>query len=360
MKKIKPSILYALIGFTAGLICSIIGTLIQLYKFNQEISWYNIIDLHTHIPAMWVINIAPFVLTIISAMIGLREEKIKDIIVEETELKESFERFYPNQLINLLDKKSITDIHKGESTEKHFTILFSDIRNFTTISEQLSSKDVFDFLQSYFSDVSPIMIRNQGFIENFIGDAILAIFPNNVNDAVQASNELLRYLQGYNIKINNTTSRFMDIGIGLHTGPVTLGTMGSDDRLKTTVIGDTVNQAARMEKMTKKFQAKFLLSDSAYAELNGSNKVFTRKIGWHKVKGKEKIITFYENFQSYSITHRRSLIEIKPFYEQALQCITDKKFKEAIANLEICIKKCPTDYTSIRYLSILNTKIHQK
>ena len=153
---------------------------------------------------------------------------------------ESFSRFVPKQFLTYLQKDTIEDIELGDATSYKMTVLFSDIRNFTTLSETMTADENFKFLNSYLKRMEPIIQNHEGFVDKFIGDAIMALFPNNAQEALISSIEIQEELRNYNAERQNFGFSNLSIGIGLNSGELMLGTVGSDKRLDTTVIGDAL------------------------------------------------------------------------------------------------------------------------
>lgn len=181
---------------------------------------------------------------------------------EQRRTLESAARFVPREFLDSLGISSIRDVRVGEAVTTPMTVLFVDIRGFTSLSETLSVTDTFRFLNSYLSVVAPCITKHHGFIDKYIGDAVMALFPREAADAVRAATEIvvnLTALDGINVTV----------GIGIHSGEVMLGTVGSAERLDTTVIGDTVNLAARLEELTKELPWNIIISDDVYHMING-------------------------------------------------------------------------------------------
>ncbi len=216
------------------------------------------------------------------------QSRLKNIDLSNSllELNNSLSRFIPQNFIDLMGKSNITEISLGNCTEQEMTIMFSDIRSFTTISEQLSSGESFRFINDYLQVMGPIIKSNNGFIDKYIGDGIMALFPNHPNDAVNASLEMMAALQKFNLLNIALNKPQIAIGIGLHYGTVVLGTVGEPDRMDTTVISDAVNLAARIESLTKQYLVSVIISGEAFDKLSNSLAGLCNFIGKATVKGK--------------------------------------------------------------------------
>lgn len=206
----------------------------------------------------------------------------------------AYSYFVPTEFLQLLNIEKITDIKLGDLAERELTILFSDIRNFTQISEEMSPRENFEFINSYLKAVSPYIVMNRGFIDKFIGDAIMAIFPEKPYDAIDAAIEMLSALDALNENRKIAKRRPIAIGIGIHGGNTIIGTVGAIERMEGTVISDVVNLASRLESLTKVLGAKIIVSESTFSsfppEINYSN----RYLGEIPVKGKKDSIKVRE------------------------------------------------------------------
>ena len=178
------------------------------------------------------------------------------------------------------------------------TVLFADIRGFTSISEQLSPVEVTKILNEYFSELVPIIEQYNGILNKFMGDAILAIFgepiknENHPINAVKCANKMLKKVRLLQEKWLNEGKPKIEIGIGIATGDVFIGNIGSEERLEYTVIGDTVNTASRIENYNKVYRTNFLISEETYLKVQKYVDVI--KIREVSIRGKAKKINIYE------------------------------------------------------------------
>ena len=213
-------------------------------------------------------------------------------------LNQAYERFVPHQFLELLGKKSIVDINLGDQIEREMTILFSDIRGFTSISEKMTPQDNFDFINTYVGQMEPIIHQHKGIIDKYIGDAIMALFPYGADDAVNSAIAMLKKLGRYNQILQTAGLPAIKIGIGIHTGTMMLGTIGGQNRMDSTVISDAVNIASRLEDLTKTYGTPLLISEATYLKLSDTLKPNTRLLACERVKGKSKYINIFEVFST--------------------------------------------------------------
>ncbi|TGK28948.1 adenylate/guanylate cyclase domain-containing protein [Leptospira gomenensis] len=206
----------------------------------------------------------------------------------------SYSRFVPLEFLKFLGKKNITEIELGDQTQKEMTILFSDIRSFTQLSEKMTPKDNFDFLNSYMGKMGPIIRKHGGFVDKYLGDGIMALFPDSPDNALEAAIEMKKELELHNETRLERRYEPIRIGIGIHTGVLMLGTIGEMERMDGTVISDAVNLASRIEGLTKEYQADILLSDDSYRKIRNRVKYTFKELGKVSVKGKENSVGVYE------------------------------------------------------------------
>jgi len=212
----------------------------------------------------------------------------------QTKMANSFRRFVPMEFLHLLNRKSFIDVQLGDQVKKKMTVLFSDIRSFTSLSEQMTPQENFDFINSYLHHIGPIIRRNSGFIDKYIGDAIMALFPDSPDDALNASIEIQAQIQIYNHERLSKKLSPISIGVGLHIGNLIMGTIGEEHRIDTTVISDTVNVSSRLEGLTKKLSTGILISKDLYEALENKNLYKTNYIGSMSIKGRIHPVEVYE------------------------------------------------------------------
>jgi adenylate cyclase len=176
--------------------------------------------------------------------------------------------------------------------------MFSDIRSFTTLSEGLSPDDLVHLLNEYFGAMTEIIFSYQGTLDKYIGDAIMAFWgsPYPQQDhafrSCSCALEMVRGLEKLNVTWRNEGRPPIAVGIGLNTGLVNVGNMGSDRRLAWTVMGDNVNLASRLEGITKQYHSKLVISEATYREV--ASQFVCRELDKIKVKGKNQPVNIYE------------------------------------------------------------------
>jgi two-component system sensor histidine kinase ChiS len=279
------------------------------------------------------------------------EQELKELNTKLIELNQAYERFVPSELLGLLNRNSIIDIQLGDQVEKEMTVLFADIRGFTTLSEGMTPQENFNFINSYLSKMAPIIKQYHGIIDKYIGDAIMALFPHNADEALQAAITMLKTLIYYNQGRKRAGYQPIKVGIGLNTGALMLGTLGYQNRMDGTVISDAVNLASRLEGMTKIYGSNLLISGNTYSRLNDTSQYVIRRLDTVMVRGKSKPITVYEVFDG----EEASAIELKmqtlTEFEQGLTHYFQREFTEAIRCFKQVLQIDSQDKAAQIYLS---------
>ena len=223
-------------------------------------------------------------------------DAVRRTIVDLKETNLSIERFVPHAFLAMIGKPSIVSVMLGDNKRQDMTILFSDIRNFTTLSEKMSPDENFAFINTYLERMGPVIRDNNGFIDKYIGDAIMALFAD-ADDALRASLAMVETLEDFNRQRALKKLDPIAIGIGLNTGSLMMGTIGEKHRMDGTVISDAVNLASRIEGLTKVYRVAILTSQHTYDRLADPNAYDMRPIDVVVVKGKTQPVTLFEVFQ---------------------------------------------------------------
>ncbi len=268
--------------------------------------------------------------------------EIKALFRKQVQLTEAYQRFVPEQLLESLDKKSILDVQLGNQVQKEMTVLFSDIRSFTNISEQLEPAENFKFVNDYLAAVVPSIRRYDGYVDKYIGDAIMALFTKKSSDAVNSAIDMLSKLDKLNSKREGEGLPSISIGIGINTGSVMLGTLGVPDRMEGSVISDTVNLSARLEELTKFYGVPLIISSETEKTLSKS--ISRREIDEIEIKGKTNKVVIFEVYHWEQKKYRDKKIEFSPIFKKAIDFYRKKDLKNCYKQLKIyekAVKKDP-------------------
>jgi PAS domain S-box-containing protein len=269
----------------------------------------------------------------------------------EKELKNAYGRFVPQEFIQILHKDSILDVDIGNHVQQEMSILFSDIRDFTSLSEAMSPEDNFKFINAYLSRMELPIIDNHGFIDKYIGDAIMAIFDGSADDALQAAITMLNELHSYNETRGRPGRPKLKIGIGINTGLMMIGTVGGKNRMDSTVISDAVNLASRLEGLTKNYKVPLLISEHTFLRLQHNYDYHIRIIDKVRVKGKSERVSVFEVFNADPEPMRVSKLQTKTLFEQGLAAYYLQQFHQAAEYFEECLRNCPEDKVAEIYFN---------
>ena len=284
-------------------------------------------------------------------------KEIKSLFRKQVQLTEAYQRFVPEQLLKSLEKKSILDVHLGDQVQKEMSVLFSDIRAFTNISEKLEPAENFKFVNDYLAGVVPSIRKHNGYVDKYIGDAIMALFTEKGSDAVKSAIDMLKKLEKLNKIRVKEKSPTIAIGIGINTGSVMLGTLGVEDRLEGSVISDTVNVAARLEELTKFYKVPLLIGGETEKNLDDKS-IARREIDYIEVKGKQNKISIFEVYQweSEEIIFKKD--NLKKLFAESLILYREKNYKKCLNNLKKYKKELPDDKIADIYIERCNLEIN--
>jgi hemerythrin len=234
------------------------------------------------------------------------------------------------------------------------TVLFSDIRDFTTLSESMSPTACFDFINAYLAVMEPCVTRSGGVIDKYIGDAIFALFPGGADDAVVAALAMLAALPALN-ELRPPDRPPVAIGIGLNTGMVAFGLVGGPTRMEPTVMGDAVNLGARLETSTKQYGTPLLIGERTLYHLRDPSRYAIRFLDRIRVKGKSHPESVYEVFEGDPPAARSAKLGTRRRFEEALAYYHLKEVGRAVPLLQACLEAAPTDRPAAAYLARCRT-----
>ena len=266
------------------------------------------------------------------------------------QINQTYERFVPKEFCQLLDKNCILDIHLGDSVRKVISVLFCDIRNFTKRVEKMSPQKSFKFVNNWLQFIEPIIRRNHGFIDKYLGDAVMVIFPNKTDHAIQTAIELLLSLKQYNQFLISQEMEEMEIGIGINTGPTMLGFLGSYFRMEATVISDVVNTASRVQSLTKIVKATSLITEETKVSLDVSHHFDLRYVGSFSVRGKSAPTKLWEIFSSDDDDIKKEKYQTLAIFEKGVDLFEKGELSEAANQFKICLIDAPHDLVAKQYI----------
>jgi len=300
----------ALTGILIAILFTGAFILVNIFLFSQ----YN----------MWLNLVYP-VLTMLAVYLGITVYRYMTEEREKKKVRNAFQYYLTASVITEM-LKDPTKLKLG-GDKKQLTALFSDIRGFTSISEQLSPEDLVHLLNEYLTAMTDIVFKYDGLLDKYMGDAIMAVFgaplnqPDHALRTCRTALEMLQTLKILQVKWSAEGKPFMNIGVGINTGDMVVGNMGSQMRFDYTVMGDSVNLASRLEGINKEYGTNIVISEFTYAIVKDA--MFCRELDAVRVKGKKLPVKIYEliceNSEAESFRPYAELFEAGfALYKQAL------------------------------------------
>jgi len=265
-------------------------------------------------------------------------------ISNEKRMKATMSQYMDASLVDQLLEGS-DDILSGKSTA--CTVLFSDIRGFTTLTEELGAQGTVGLLNEYFTIMVDCIQRHDGMLDKFIGDGIMAAFGipvahgDDEDRAVRAAIDMIKALFAWNVERLAYGKKPVNMGIGLHTDEVVSGNIGSPKRMDYTLIGDGVNVASRLESACKEYTARILISENTYKKLRGTYRI--RDVDFVVVKGKTEPVGVYEVLDYHTADTFPNMMEVVGYFKDGVQKYRSQQWNSAIAAFEQALRLHPQD-----------------
>ena len=278
------------------------------------------------------------------------EQRVEERTADLVRLNAANNRFVPHAFLQFLGRDSIVDLKLGDHVQRKMSILFSDIRDFTTMSEQMTPRETFDFLIDYMGHVTPIIHQRHGFVDKYVGDGVMALFPRNADDALRTAIDINKETAVYNQQRQADGQPPIRIGTGLHTGDLIMGILGNEERMQGTVISDAVNMASRLEGLTKLYGVSIIISEDMLHNLADSSQYHTRFLDRVQIKGKKKPIIVYEVFDNDLPEVIEGKLKTKVEFEAGLAFYCEQNFSKASASFKHALDQNPDDTAIQRYL----------
>ena len=258
-------------------------------------------------------------------------------------------RFVPAQYLDFLEKDSIIDIRLGDHVSAEMAVMFSDVRGFTHLSENMSPQQNFDFVNEYLKLVSPIIQEHSGLIVKFLGDGMMAIFPYSVDDAVRAGIEKRRKVEEFNAQLVQRGLPPIRVGIGIHTGHMTVGMIGDELRLQGDAFSDNVNLTSRVEGLTKFYGVSQIITEETLLRLERPIPYRVRFLGKARVQGRDQPIVLYEIFDGDPDDLAALKQAILSEFELGIKDYLAGRLADAQAHFAAVLAKAPQDKSALLY-----------
>lgn len=296
----------------------------------------------------FLLVLIPLSIFLISSIMENRRAKENE---EKKKLRGAFQQYVSPDIVEEITKNP--DKLKLGGDKKVLSVFFSDIRGFTTLSEKMNPEELVSFLNQYLSKMTDIVLENKGLVDKYIGDAIMAFWGapmDNADHAIDACTAAIRMkkkMVEFSEECKKKGLPEIKIGMGINTGDMVVGNMGSDKRFDYTVIGDNVNLASRLESLTKQYHIGINISQTTFDMIKGKG-FSARQMDLVAVKGKTKPVKIYELIGFEKELSKKELELVKEF-DEGVDLYLGKKWKEALKIFEECRQK-HNDETSDVYI----------
>ena len=275
-----------------------------------------------------------------------------------TRLNESTIRFVPVQFMEHLGVSDITKMKLGDNVQREITVLFFDIRYFSINSEMMTARENFDLINKILGIAGPIIRKHNGFVDKYIGDAAMALFPKGM-DAVKAGIELyLTMIVDKETKVKIGADG-INIGIGIHTGSVMMGIVGENERLSSTVISANVNLASRVESLTKQTGSGLLITRGTLNRLVGHEAEFEyRFIGMVQAAGVNEVIGLFDMLDALPPKEKKARLRTRDVFESGVRKYHMKDYAAAVQRFEKVVAADPSDICAAHHLEEAHKHMH--
>jgi adenylate cyclase len=273
-------------------------------------------------------------------------------LTREKRIRITMSRYLAKEVV---DKLLESDEDAFLASSQQATVLFSDIRHFAGITESLGADETVHMLNEYFTEMVDVVLRHGGILDKYIGDAIMAVFgapivyQRDADNAVTAAIEMSRALERFNRQRTSCGLEPIEVGIGISTGEVVAGSIGTTKRMDYTVIGESVNLAARLESANKYYGTSLLVSDTTISQMKTA--LSWREIDLMRIAGTNKLISVFEPLDYYPAALRTDLNRVRGAYQKGIRLYRQRQWSEAPAYFEQVLARCPDDTPSRLYIN---------
>jgi class 3 adenylate cyclase len=261
----------------------------------------------------------------------------------QARLIEAQRRFVPSEFLESLNHRDIARVDLGENVAKRMSVMFADLRGFTPLAERLDPRSVIEILNRFFAGMEQAIAEAGGFIDSFAGDEIKVLFDTAPEAAVRGGIAMWRRLDELNLGAAQLGQPALNMGVGVNSGPVVLGTVGSRNRIQCSVLGDTVNLASRIEQLTKVYGARLLISEQTYLGIAEPGAFSVRLVDRVAVKGRVVAVGLYDVIDADGPARRGAKEGTRPLLQSAIERYTARDFGAARAAFARMLELDPGD-----------------
>ncbi|MCH2534866.1 MAG: adenylate/guanylate cyclase domain-containing protein, partial [Bdellovibrionales bacterium] len=347
------------IGVLASLVISYLGAVSGFFTTIIMLATVLIVDKHIFFLNGWVVTIIFPLILILSLYIFMTFYKYFTEERSKKELRGTFSKYVSPSIVDEI-LKDPENLELG-GKKQNMTVLFSDIRGFTTISEMLDPKALSELLNSYLTPMTELVFEHKGTLDKYMGDAVMAFFgapvqyPDHAAHACRCALSHIKKLKELQIEYEKKGLPQIDIGIGINTGEMSVGNMGSETVRSYTVMGDAVNLGSRLEGINKEYGTRIIISEFTYQDVKDS--FICREIDWVRVKGKNKPVKIFELIDEGSTSVENA--KMLKHFNKGFELYHQKMWTEAIEQFNLALNHVPEDVPSKLYIQRCETFIKQ-
>ena len=281
-------------------------------------------------------------------------DEIRQQNAQLVSLTDSYSRFVPFQFLELLNRASIEEIDAGDHVSLETSVLFADIRDFTSLSKALGPAGTFSSLNEFLVAVEPVVEQEAGFLNQYLGDAIMALFPGQADAALRCAIRMIAQSRELNARRSGSGELTIRFGMGISSGPLMLGAIGGGKRLDSNVVGDTANLASRIEGLTRLYGVSTLFTETTRARLENQDEFCFRELDRVVVKGRSAAVSIYELYDCDTGPIQAQKHATAGQFANALELYREAEFKAALDIFKACAAEAPDDNVAKLYIDRCN------
>lgn len=290
-------------------------------------------------------------LTMLSSQMAVSLENA-NLYKRQSDLNKAYQKFVPHSFLETLGHSDILDVQLGDCIDEDMTVMFCDIRSYSTMAEGMTAEENFEFINTFLQAMMPAIREYDGYINHFLGDGLIALFKSNPESAIQAAEKMHLNLEALNMRRAAAGKPLIQFGIGLHTGNVMLGIIGDEYRSDANVLSDAVNLASRLEALTKTFNTTGIISGETYEIVKNNPYSKFRHLGKVKVKGRNEVLHIYEILTILDPTTAQQKIAMLDTFNGGLDAYFRRDFVEAASAFKKVLDVIPQDVCAKKYLTL--------
>jgi class 3 adenylate cyclase len=276
---------------------------------------------------------------------------VKESQDKKEQLLLAYRRFAPQELLSLIKKKRLRDVTDIDAAIVPMSMLFANIWSFRSVSQEMTPQEIIAFLNSLFADIGPKVRENSGFVARYFGDACMALFPESADNAIRAAVSIQSAMQERNIEYGTRGFSPLRLGIGIHFGKCTLGTILEHEKMEAMVISPAVAFASKLEKLTRKYSSEIIVSGQVLKVAEHLADYHYRFLDKVAVKDTIEPATIYEVYNASEEEQVELRSATKKDFEEALKLFFAAKFQEALIILNRIFSKNPSDRACDLYIN---------